>query len=188
MTAEQAQRRLSMDLDTVRELFRYNTWANTQVLDRVEHLDPGRLVRAVGGSFPSVQATLTHILWAEWFWLERWQGSSPTTVFAPDEFPSLSSLRDRWAQVHTEQSRFLQSLDSERLQRVLRYTNLKGETWEYPLWQQIYHLLNHSSYHRGQVTTLLRLLDAQPRTTDYLNFCDEVGASGRDRGPSRHQG
>jgi uncharacterized damage-inducible protein DinB len=166
-----------MDLATVRELFRYNTWANTQVLDTVECLGPRQLVRAVGGSYPSIQATLTHVVWAEWFWLERWQGRSPKQVFAPDEFPTLLSLRSRWAQVHTDQSQFLQSLDSERLQRVLRYTNLKGETWEYPLWQQIYHVLNHSSYHRGQVTTMLRLLDAQPRTTDYLNFRDEVGDS-----------
>jgi uncharacterized damage-inducible protein DinB len=167
-----------MDLRRIQELFRYNTWANTRVLDTVAGLDPGQFGRALGGSYPSVQATLVHILWAEWLWLERWRSGSPTRVFAPEEFPSLSSLRSRWSQVQAEQGAFLESLvagRAGRLEEVVRYTNLKGERWEYPLWRQLYHLLNHSSYHRGQVTTMLRMLGVQPRTTDFLNFCDELG-------------
>ena len=60
-----------MTLDTLRELLAYNTWANRRVLDAVARLDADGLTRVLGGSYPSVQATLTHILWAEWLWLER---------------------------------------------------------------------------------------------------------------------
>jgi uncharacterized damage-inducible protein DinB len=49
----------------------------------------------------------------------------------------------------------------------------KDEVWEYALWRQIYHLFNHSTYHRGQVTRMLRLLDAEPVATDFLAFWDE---------------
>jgi len=163
------------DLQTVQKLFAYNTWANTRVLDTVDGLDQGQFTRALGGSYPSVQATLTHILWAEWLWLGRWRGESPQQVFSPEQFPSAVSIRTRWRQVQGEQRMFLESLTTDRLEEVVRYVNPRGETWAYPLWQQLYHLLGHSSYHRGQMTTLLRLLDVLPRTTDFLDFCDEIG-------------
>lgn len=164
-----------MDLDTARELLRYNTWANTRVLDAVAALDPGQFTRALGGSYPSVQATLTHILWAEWLWLERWQGRSPQELFAPEEFASVSALRARWGPIQAAQQAFGESLTPGQLERVLRYTNRKGEVWEYALWRMLHHLCNHSTYHRGQVTNMLRLLGAQPPATDFLVFQDEGG-------------
>jgi uncharacterized damage-inducible protein DinB len=164
-----------MEPATAQELLRYNTWANTRVLDAVAPLDYGQFTRTLGGSYPSLQATLTHILWAEWVWLERWQGRSPKQVFAPGEFPSVSELRARWSQIQAGQGAFVEALTLEQLQRVVRYTNLRGEVWEYPLWRQLYHVVNHSTNHRGQVTNMLRLLGAQPATTDFLVFWDEGG-------------
>jgi uncharacterized damage-inducible protein DinB len=164
-----------MHPDTVREVLRYNTWANTRALDAVARLAADQFTRVLGGSYPSVQATLTHILWAEWVWLERWQGRSPKELFAPEEFPSVSDLIARWSQVQGTQEKFVQSLTPEDLQQVLRYTNRKGEVWEYALWRMIYHVVNHSTYHRGQVINMLRLLGAEPATTDFLEFCDESG-------------
>jgi uncharacterized damage-inducible protein DinB len=169
-----------MKLDVARELLTHNTWANTRILDAVAVLEPEQFTRRLGGSYPSVQATLTHILWAEWLWLERWQGHSPMEVFAPDEFPSVSAIRARWSQIQASQEAFGGSLTQEQLQQVLRYTNRKGEVWEYALWRMLYHLCNHSTYHRGQVVNLLRLLGAEPKETDFLVFRDE-GPSARRR-------
>jgi uncharacterized damage-inducible protein DinB len=162
-----------MNLDMLRELLSYNTWANTKVLDAVARLDSDQFTRNVGGSYPSVQATLTHMVWAEWVWLERWLGRSPKEVFAPEEFPSVADLRERWTQIQATQDAFVRSLAPEELQRVVRYTNRFEQTWEYALWRALYHLFNHSTYHRGQVTNMLRLLGAQPATTDFLDFWDE---------------
>ncbi len=103
-----------MTLDTLRELLEYNTWANRRLLDAVARLDPDQLTRVLGGSYPSVQATLTHILWAEWLWLERWQGKSPMELFTPEEFPSVSDFRTRWGQVQAAQSAFLAARRARR--------------------------------------------------------------------------
>jgi uncharacterized damage-inducible protein DinB len=164
-----------MEPVTARELLRYNTWANKRVLDTVAALDTGQFTRSLGGSYPSVQATLTHIVWAEWVWLERWQGRSPKELFTPEEFPSVSELRNRWCQIQVSQEAFGGSLTAEQLQQVLRYTNRKGEVWEYALWRMLYHLCNHSAYHRGQVANMIRLLGARPVTTDFLVWWDEGG-------------
>jgi uncharacterized damage-inducible protein DinB len=162
-----------MTLAMAKELLSYNTWANTQLVDVVSRLDQSQFSRNLGGSYPSVQATLTHMVWAEWLWLERWQDRSPKELFEPAEFPTVSDIRARWQPVRVGQEAFVASLAPDQLQRVGRYTNRKGEVWEYALWRQIYHLVSHSTYHRGQVSNMLRLLDTQPVPTDFLVFWDE---------------
>jgi SAM-dependent methyltransferase len=72
-----------------------------------------------------------------------------------------------------EQRAFLEAVTAERLLMVVRYVNVKGQTWQYPLWRQMYHVVNHSTYHRGQLTTMLRQLGARPIETDLLVFDDE---------------
>ena len=162
-----------MNLEMAHELLAYNTWANGQMLDAVSHLSVGQFSRELGGSYPSIQATLTHMLWAEWLWLERWQDHSPMELLQPSEFPSVESVKARWQSVQAGQRAFLASLTEDRLQRVGRYVNRKGETWEYVLWRQMQHAFNHATYHRGQVTNMLRLLGARPVSTDFLIYWDE---------------
>lgn len=162
-----------MKLEMAEELLSYNTWANRQMLDAVSRLDAAQFSRELGGSYPSIQATLTHMMWAEWLWLERWQDHSPKELFEPSEFPSVESVKERWQAVQAGQRAFLASLADDRLRRVGRYTNRRGETWQYVLWRQMQHLFNHSTYHRGQVTNMLRMLGAQPVATDYLVYWDE---------------
>ena len=62
---------------------------------------------------------------------------------------------------------YLQSLDEVTLEHPLTYVNTRGEEWTYPLWRMIMHLLNHQSYHRGQITTLLRMLGVQRPRVDF---------------------
>jgi uncharacterized damage-inducible protein DinB len=56
----------------------------------------------------------------------------------------------------------------------VQYVNLHGQTYRYPLWREMYHVVNHSTYHRGQLTTMLRQLAARPIPTDFLVFHDEL--------------
>jgi len=164
-----------MEPVTARELLRYNAWANRRLLEAAAALDSERFKRHLGGSYPSVQATLTHILWGEWLWLERWQDRSPQELFTPEEFPSVGAIQERWSQVQASQEAFAASLDAEQLQQQRRYRSRDGEVWEYPLWRMIFHVCNHSTYHRGQVTNMLRLMGADPAATDFLVMSDEEG-------------
>ena len=170
-----------MNAEMARELLAYNTWANRQMLAAVSHLSQEQFARQLGGCYPSVQLTLTHILWAEWLWLERWQDHSPMEIFDSAEFDSVDTVKKRWLDVQTSQAAFVDSLTTERLRRVGRYRNRKGETWEYALWRQLQHAFNHSTYHRGQVTNMLRQLGGRTVTTDYLAYWDEEGSAARRR-------
>lgn len=164
-----------MYLSTIAALFRHDAWANERMLNAASHLAKADFVRDVVSSHGSIRDTLTHIVWAEWIWLQRWQGTSPTVVFLPSEFPDAHSLRERFVEVDTTRSAFLDGLLDDGLLETIEYTNLKGERWRYPLWQQLHHVLNHSAHHRGQVGTMLRQIGAACPATDVLVYYDAGG-------------
>jgi uncharacterized damage-inducible protein DinB len=158
----------------------YNRWANHRILDAVSQLSPEEFTRNLESSFSSIRDTLVHILWAEWLWLERWQGKSPQESFDPGHFPSVHSIRQPWADIEVNQVRFLEQLAPGQEKQRLPYTNQRGEKWEYSLAQMVQHVTVHSAYHRGQVTTLLRQLGRIPPMTDYLVFIDMEADSAHD--------
>ena len=158
----------------IANLYVYNRWANGRTLAAAARLDPEKFTRPMGNSFSSVRDTLAHILGAEWIWLERWLGRSPKALLSSTDFPTVESLKLRWESLEQDYHGFLHSLTPARLSENLAYINRSGERYEYPLWQQMVHVVNHSTYHRGQVTTLLRQLGAEPATTDFLEYYDEL--------------
>ena len=86
----------------------------------------------------------------------------------------MQSLESRWETVERDQAQFIEALTSQRLVEELPYLNQGGQRYSYPLWQQMVHVVNHSSYHRGQITTLLRQLGAEAASTDLLVYYDET--------------
>jgi uncharacterized damage-inducible protein DinB len=157
---------------TIRELYAYNHWANQRTLASVEPLSAEEFTRDLGNSFSSIRDTMAHILGAEWIWLERWLGRSPRELLPAADFPSVEALRQRRHAVEQDLNRFLETLTPEGLQKSLAYINRAGEPFAYPLWQQMVHVVNHSSYHRGQIVTLLRQIGRTPENTDFLVYYD----------------
>jgi len=160
------------------DLMDYDRWANALVLEAASRLTAEQLLRPLGSSFGSVRDTLVHTLWAEWLWLERWEGRSPRDVFDPASYPDVPAIGDRWADVEARRSALLARLVPGMERRRQSYVNARGERWEYTLGEMMQHLLMHSAYHRGQVVTMLRQLEAAVPTTDYLVYVDAKGASG----------
>jgi uncharacterized damage-inducible protein DinB len=113
-----------------------------------------------------------HLLAVEWLWLERWRGRSPRALLAPEEFPTFAAVRERWEAVEQEMGHYLGTLPAEALDQPLTCTSTRGNTWTYPLWRMMVHFLEHQTYHRGQVTALLRQLGVQPPKVDFLDGLD----------------
>ena len=164
-----------MNRQDIEFLYRYDRWANNLVFGCASKLTAEQFIRDLQSSHRSVRDTLAHILAAEWIWLQRWLGISPRSLYDPTEFPDIASLSGKLREVEQDQIKCIASLTDESLGAVIAYTNTKGERWEYPLGRQMQHLVNHSSYHRGQVTTMLRQLGAEAVSVDLLYFLDEKG-------------
>jgi uncharacterized damage-inducible protein DinB len=163
-----------MDVADIQELYRYNQWANDRVFEAVSGLALTEFTRDLGNSYPSVRDTLTHIVRAEWMWLQRWKGTSPQHKFDATEFSHVKALNTLWSELKAEQRAVVEGVTAERLGGVVTYVNLQGQTWRYALWRQMYHVVNHSTYRRGQLTTMLRQLETVPVPTDFLVFHDQL--------------
>ena len=162
----------AISLATVNELFTYNYWARDLQLRACATLTEEQFLRPIGGSFPSVRDTLAHLVLVEWIWRERFEGRSPRSIPPTSEFPTLASIIDRWSAEEQKMRAYLVGLTEESLERAETYVSTRGQTWTYPLWRMIIHLLNHQSYHRGQITNHLRQLGLQPPPVDFLNGLD----------------
>ncbi len=165
-----------MNRQDVLALYEYNAWANGRTLGAVEGLTPEQFVKDLGNSFPSVRDTLVHIAGAEWAWLRRWQGESPTKLIPGTDFPTFGSVKERFATIQRERQAFLASLTEERLVQPFDYKDLAGNAYRLPLVQSMQHVVNHGTYHRGQVTTMLRQLGARPVSTDMSRYYLEKAA------------
>jgi uncharacterized damage-inducible protein DinB len=154
-------------------LYAYNRWANARAFESASALTAEELRREVGGSFATVLGTFTHLVGAEWVWLERWHGRSPRAL--PTGFSTLEELRVSLSEVEAGQVEVLAALTPERLAERITYVNFAGQTWTYALADMLVHLVNHGTYHRGQIATLLRQLGGKPLSTDYLLYLDSKG-------------
>ncbi len=163
-------------LTVLQTLYNYNYWARDQQLRTCAALSGEKFLRPMGSSFSSVRDTLAHLVAAEWVWFERWKGHSATReeakAFAAETFPTLAVVEERWRDNERGVRAYLSELTPERLLEPLNYVNLAGERWSYPLWQTLLHVVNHQTYHRGQVTTLLRQLGEQTVPLDFLVAVD----------------
>lgn len=165
-----------MQIGDVRVLYDYMFWAHDRTMSTVESLTPEDFVRDLGSSHGSVRGTLVHLMGAEWLYLSRWHGVFPEAMLDPDGFPTVEVLEERWNGIRRELRAFLAQIRDEHLSSVFRYRNLRGEDVSLPLYATLVHVVNHNTYHRGQVVTLLRLLGQKPEATDLYRFFMEEQA------------
>jgi len=163
----------------VRHLFAYTEWANARVLEAAEKLPPEELLRDVHISYKSILGTLLHMAGAEWMWLERWHGNSPVgpdvwAGWTADDARSPRQVRDQWQPVIQRRNAYLDGISDADLSRELGYRRFSGEAYSLPLGQQMQHVVNHATLHRGQVVGMIRQLGVAPPSTDLLFYLMET--------------
>jgi uncharacterized damage-inducible protein DinB len=159
-----------MTTPEMRELLDFNEWANAKTFGAIGALDAGALTKDLGSSFPSVLLTAAHIVGAEWIWLERWTGAPPPSGF-PEwvKFPELPDLAIRLSDVETRRAAYLSNLP-DQLPPTIAFRLLNGTEDAQPLDVMVRHVVNHSTYHRGQIAAFMRQLGAVPPSTDLIAF------------------
>jgi uncharacterized damage-inducible protein DinB len=156
------------DLQT---LVDYHYWARDRLLDAVEPLSDDQWRCDLHNSFRTIHETVVHIYGAEWAWHERWQGRSPTALYDAERLPTPTSVRPAWTELEQHVRGVLTGLGEAGVARVYEYRLLNGTAGSSAFWQMLQHVVNHASYHRGQVTTMLRQLGvAPPKSMDLIAY------------------
>jgi uncharacterized damage-inducible protein DinB len=161
---------------SARQLLLYTLWADRICLKALEQVAAEDLVRDTGTSFGSLLGTLAHILGSQRVWLARFEGKILSRVPDLTDFPDWETLTAAWGETSAELGFFLASLTAEQVSADLSWTNLQGVSYTRPLWEPVLHLVNHSTYHRGQVVSQLRQLGYQPPSTDLIYFLIDQAA------------
>ena len=171
-----------MTLDDICLLFSYDRWANRRVFHAVSKLSTEQFTRDLGTSFSSIRDTLLHVIGGEWIWLQYWPAmpvpeervaelkTRRDEEFLSERFRSAEEVNAKWLEVEQQQMKFLEDLTEEALHQPIEFRAAPIELVDLML-----HVINHSTYHRGQIALMLRQVGAVPIATDYHVFRVEQG-------------
>lgn len=159
-----------MNKSYIQTLYRYNQWSNARILATAAKLSQEQYLAAAEYPHRYLHGVLTHSLFAEWIWLKRWNGESPTTRLKPDDFPTFESLRARWAEEEAKLMQFVEQVTDERLNAPFQYTATDGAKFENLLWESMAHVVNHGMQHRSEAAAILTELGFSPGDLDMILF------------------
>jgi uncharacterized damage-inducible protein DinB len=154
-------------------LYQYNQWTDKKILDAVAKVTPEQFLAP--SSFPhgGLRSTLVHALFAGWVWHQRWDGTSPSQRFKPEDFPTFESLRARWDEEAKSLMVFVENLTDERLNSMVNYKATDGTPHAELLWQLMAHVVNHGMQHKTEVAAMLTDFGQSPGDIDMILFLRE---------------
>ncbi len=163
-----------MTLQEVKLLQAFNAWASQRIFDAVEKLAPELYMLDMKSSHKSIHGTLTHFVAAEKLWLSRFVGKPDSKMLTTAEVPSLADVKAVWEKNGYEHAKFLATMTDKKLQETFTTTNPRGETVTQIYWQIMQHVVDHSTFHRGQIVCMMRQQGVQPPATGLVGFYREI--------------
>jgi uncharacterized damage-inducible protein DinB len=153
------------------KMAQYNVWANNQVIDWLLSLTPAQYTSELVSSFTTIEKTTVHIAGAEKIWHERWLDLKEP--FLQDNFNGdKQNLFSVWQNASLAIQNYVFKINEEELNNSFSFLRLNGEQLSNSFADSILHVLNHSTYHRGQLVTMLRQVDfKEVSSTDFITFC-----------------
>ncbi len=162
-----------MNTKDIQLLYRYNSWANARILTAASNVTQEQFVAPAEHPHNDLRHALTHTLFAEWLWRNRWMGQSQPVSFLSEDFPTFKALRSRWTEEEKVLNDFVASLSDEKLNSTFQYKTTKGKAFENILWQVMVHVVNHGTQHRSETAAILTELGHSPGDIDLIVFLRE---------------
>jgi len=149
----------------------YNLWANNRMIDVMLKLDTGQLEKEIVSSFSSLRKTVCHVWGAEDIWLQRLL-LTEQPVWTGDFEGSFEDVCRQWQHVSQQLQEFIsRQYDDRALEHTFQYYDRKKQSHKNRVCDVLMHVFNHSTYHRGQLVTMLRQVGATTIPgTDLIGF------------------
>lgn len=158
---------------------KYNRGANLSLIETLEKAGTEVVTKETGTYYKTVLGTIQHCFWYEVSWLKRYKalGNYPALRAAildeevdalkaktGDDFVKLSTLMKEIDSLYVS---FVEEVKAEELEKPIKFKNFKGEDQERMVWQTLFHVLNHYTHHRGEISGAL---DRMGVDNDFAGF------------------
>jgi len=145
-------------------------WADDVLLAALTQAPQDHVMQDRGSSFKSLFETLMHVYRGELVWFRRVSGQPDAKLADTDSPTDLNALGQAWPGLHQNWLDWARSLSADDWVKPLPIHTAQGAELALPQWQVVMHVVNHGSYHRGQVATMLRQAGIKPPASDLMLF------------------
>lgn len=146
----------------------YNAWANNELFKVVASLNTEQQHAEIISSFPSVFKTIVHIWDAESGWWQRLR-LEENIIYESKDCSNMEAAINAIQNLDIQWLQWITHATEMQLRHVFAYQNSKKQQYKQPVFEMLLHVFNHSTYHRGQLVTMLRQLGVQKiPQTDFI--------------------
>lgn len=152
-----------------RTIIAYNWWANARILDAASGLTGEDLDREVSPTFGSIGANLRHVVSAEMGWHSVLAGiplERPEGLRTP---APISAIRDWFEESRRRLEAYSESITDDSIDAEI-HAERGGQTYSWPAWQVLTHVVNHGTQHRAETGAALAVLGHSPGDLDFIYF------------------
>ncbi len=140
----------------------YLRWGDQQSLLSARSVRDEEYYKEQNISIGSLHKMLVHCMAVQWLWLSRFRGESPQRAEDHTTYPTRMELEQRWPLVHAALIDFVGRTTPNQLGNPITYHDTKGASHTLPMRDMILHLIDHGSYHRGQIATMIKRAGGTP--------------------------
>ncbi|MDW7614966.1 DinB family protein [Peribacillus simplex] len=165
-----------MEKNRATKMYDYHVWANQQVFQNLKQLPDGVYVDTIKSVFPSIKDVLVHLYATDITWLEIMKGSTIQDTFKKVERRreevvgvSINELESCYDALAKDYFDFLATQPD--LERTIVTEHPKMGACEFVLADLIHHVVNHGTYHRGNVSAMLHQQGERGVPTDFVFYC-----------------
>lgn len=158
--------------DDFASLFAFNRWANAKMLDACRKLTPEQYAAEPVPGWTSVRATVWHISVVTDGWLRGLSGDTDLSFPTEAELATVDDAQHLLERAYRRFDELLPSLTPERMNTPVTLRR-RMRTMTLPPWAVLRHLVNHTTYHRGQVASKLKRFGIQQAETDFCFWAIE---------------
>jgi uncharacterized damage-inducible protein DinB len=158
--------------DDIPSLYAYNRWADRKIVDACRTLSPEQYAAEPVPGWSSVRSTLTHIAIVTDGWLCGCAGENVTSFPTEADLPTVDDAEQLLDRAYEHFERLCPSLTSVNLANLQTFRGA-GRSVTLPPWMVLRHIVNHATYHRGQIASKLKRLGVEPPMTDLIFWAVE---------------
>jgi uncharacterized damage-inducible protein DinB len=152
--------------EVCRDLFRFHQWRQAKVCELLGSVDTALFSQQLPGSFGSLYIIVHHLVWAEMVWLGRVDHNTVAVMQDHD----IQDMLAVWQRSTSKWSQILETSSEEDFNKILSYYNTKGDAYQNSLAEIVFHVVDHATYHIGQLMTALRGFGIEPVPTNIIHY------------------